>query len=167
MIKFINEANIAYRLIFFFYEGNIINKIEWNIKEGNVGYYIDRRVTFDFYPDSNLKTMTDYRAAYNGSPEQTLTTLFEQYDGKINVDDFILTHDQFHDHLFLPQGFRLQRNNPGKETFTVNDSVLYTNDYSYVYNPDNTPSHKKGNFIYRSGPDAGKIFETNASYTYY
>ena len=167
MIKFINESNVVYRLVFFYYNGDLINKIEWNIKEGNVGYYIDRRVTFDFYPDGNLKTMTDYRAAFNGSPEQTLTTLFEQYDGKINVDDFILTHDQYHDHLFLPQGFRLQKNNPAKETFSVNGVTFYTNDYTYVYNTDNTPSNKKGNFIYQSGSDSGKVFETNASYTYY
>ena len=167
MIKFINESNIVYRLVNFTYDGDLIKEIEWNIKEGNIGYYIDRRVTFTFYPDSNLKTMIDFRAAFNGSPEQTLTTMFEQYDDKINVDDFSLIHDQYHDHLFLFQGFRLQKNNPGNETFTVNSVVFYTNDFTYVYNADNTPSHKKGNFIYHSGSDSGKVFETNASYTYY
>ncbi|HEY2350336.1 MAG TPA: hypothetical protein VGH64_15065, partial [Puia sp.] len=95
LIKFINDSNIVYRLVFFEYAGDLIKKIEWNIKEGNVGYYIDRMVTFDFYPDSNLKTMVDFRAAYNGSSEQTLTTLFEQYDTKTNVDDFTLVHDTY------------------------------------------------------------------------
>jgi hypothetical protein len=167
LIKFINESNIVYRLVFFTYDGDLIKKIEWNIKVDNVGYYIDRRVSFTFYPDSNLMTMVDFRAAYNGSPEQTLTTRFERYDDKINVDDFILLHDEFHDHLFLLQGFRLQKNNPAKETFSVNDSVLYTNDYTYVYNTDNTPSNKKGDFLYHSGADSGKRFVTNSAYTYY
>lgn len=167
MIKFINDSDIVYRVVFFYYNGNLVNKIEWNIKEGNVGYYIDRRVTFTFYPDSNLKTMVDYRAAYNGSPEQTLTTMFEQYDGKINVDDFSLLHDTYHDHLFLLQGFRLQKNNPAKETFSVDGVTFFTDDYTYVYNADNTPSTRTGAFMYVSGPDAGKRFETNASYTYY
>jgi hypothetical protein len=167
MIKFINESNIVYRLVNFAYDGDQIRELEWNIKEGNVGYYIDRRVTFTFYPDGNLNTMTDYRAAFNGSPEQTLTTLFEQYDDKINVDDFILLHDQYHDHLFLLQSFRLQKNNPRKETFSVNGIVLYTNDFTYVYKADNTPSDKNGNFLYTSGADSGKRFETSANYTYY
>ena len=167
LIKFINESNIVYRLVFFTYDRDLIKKIEWNIKEDNVGYYIDRRVSFTFYPDSNLMTMVDYRAAFNGSPEQTLTTRFERYDDKINVDDFFLLHDEFHDHLFLLQGFRLQKNNPAKETFSVNDTVLYTNDYTYDYNADNTPSNKKGDFLYLSGPDAGKKFVTNSAYTYY
>ena len=111
--------------------------------------------------------MIDYRAALNGSPQQTLTTLFEKYDDKINVDDFILIHDQYHDHLFLFQDFRLQKNNPGKETFSVNGTVLYTNDFTYFYNADNTPSNKKGAFLYTSGPDSAKRFETNSYYTYY
>lgn len=167
LIKFINESNIVYRLVNLTYDGDLIRELEWDIKEGDVGYYVDRRVTFTFYPDNNLKSMIDYRAALNGSPQQTLTTLFEKYDDKINVDDFILIHDQYHDHLFLFQDFRLQKNNPGKETFSVNGTVLYTNDFTYFYNADNTPSNKKGAFLYISGPDSAKRFETNSYYTYY
>ena len=167
LIKFINESNIIYRLVFFTYNGDLIKKIEWNIKDGNAGYFIDRSVSFDFYPDSNLKTMVDFRAASNGSPEQTLTTLFERYDDKINVDDFILLHDQYHDHLLLLQDVRLQKNNPAKETFSVNGAIFYTNDFTYVYNADNTPSSKKGDFLYFSGSDSGKRFVTGATYSYY
>src|SRR5258705_5676948 len=57
LIKFINESNIVYRLVFFTYNGDLIENIEWNIKEGNVGYYIDRTARFTFYHDSNLMTM--------------------------------------------------------------------------------------------------------------
>jgi len=167
MIRFINESNINYRHVFFGYEGDRIKEIDWDLKEGDAGYLIDRRVTFTYYPDSNVQTIVDQRNTNDGSPHQTLTTLFEHYDKGVNVDDFSLLHDQYHDHLFLFQGFRLQKNNPGRETFSVNGVILYTNDYTYVYNADNTPSDKKGDFLYMSGSDAGKRFETHSIYSYY
>ena len=166
-IDFINQSNFIYRRVHFIFDGNMIKEIDWATRAADSIFIIDRTVTFTFYPDNNVKTLVDHRSAFNGSPEVTLTTLFEQYDSNVNVDDFSLLHDQFHDHLFLLQGFRLQKNNPGKETFTVNDSTLYTNDFTYVYNADNTPSNKKGNFTYISGPDAGKRVEINSYYTYY
>ena len=166
-IDFKNESNSIYRRVHFIYGGNMIQEIDWANNNGSAVFTIDRTVMFTFYPDGNLKTMVDHRAPVNGSPDQVLTSLFEKYDTKINVDDFSLIHDQYHDHLFLLQGIRLQKNNPGKETFMVNDSTLYTNDFTCTYNPDNTPLNKKGNFIYLSGPDAGKRFETNSNYTYY
>jgi len=167
LIDFINQSNFIYRRVQFIFDGNMIKEIDWATKAADSLFIIDRTVTFTFYPDSNVKSLVDHRSAFNGSPEETLTTLFEQYDSNVNVDDFSLLHDQYHDHLFLLQGFRLQKNNPGKETFTVNDSTLYTNDFTYVYNADNTPLNKKGDFLYISGSDAGKRFETNSYYTYY
>ena len=139
----------------------------WDRKEGTIGYLIDRTVTFTFYPDDNLETMTDHRPADQGSPEQTLKTTFEQYDEKINVDDFSLVHDGIHDHLFLFQGFRLQKGNPAKETFSVDGVDYYTVDYTWVYNSDNTPSTKNGVLLFKSGADAGKTFQISTTYTYY
>ena len=167
VIKFINDANVVYRHATFAYNGNLIKEIEWDHKAGNIDFFIDRTLTFTFYPDGNVKTIIDHRLPFSGSPEQTNITMFEQYDEKINVDDFSLVHDGIHDHLFLLQGFRLQKNNPGKETFSVNGVSLYTVDYTYAYNTDNTPSRKTGAFVYTSGPDTGKKFETNSIYTYY
>ena len=166
-IYFINQSNITYRLVFFSYEGNHIKSIEWDHKVGNTGYLIDRVMSFVFYPDDNVKTITDYRPPIEGLPEQTLVKTLEGYDNNINVDDFILIHDGIHDHLFLLQGFRLQRGNPTKEIFSVNGVELYKNNYTYMYNPDHTPSIKTGDFIYSSGPDAGKRFVTTEVYTYY
>lgn len=167
LIKFINDSNVVYRLAFFSYNGDQIKEIEWDQKEGNVGFIIDRTLKFTFYPDGNVNTITENRPPLNNVPEYTSVTTFEQYDDKINVDDFSLIHDGFHDHLILPQGFRLQRNNPKKESLSVNGTDLYTNSYTYSYNSDNTPSRKTGDFVYLSGPDAGKRFETNSFYTYY
>lgn len=167
MIGFINASNVMYRHVFFAYNGNQIKEIQWDIKEGNVGFFIDRTLNFTFYPDGNVKTITEHRPPVTGVDDYTSVKTFEQYDDNINVDDFSLVHDGFHDHLLLLQGFRLQKNNPGKETLSVNGTDLYTVDYTYTYNSDNTPSHKAGDFIYLSGTTAGQRFQTNSFYSYY
>jgi len=167
MIGFINASNVMYRHVFFAYNGNQVKEIQWDIKEGNVGFLIDRTLSFTFYADGNVKTITEYRPSIAGAPESLSIKTFEQYDDKINVDDFSLVHDGFHDHLLLLQGFRLQKNNPGKETLSVNGTNLYTVDYTYTYNGDNTPSHKAGDFVYLSGTNAGQRFQTNSFYSYY
>src|SRR5215217_7511767 len=154
LIRFINQSNVVYRHVTFTYNGDLIKEIEWDHKEANIGFLIDRTLTFTFYPDGNVKTITDHRPLRTGVPEHTYITTFDQYDDKINVDDFSLIHDGIHDHLFLLQGFRLQKNNPKKEIFSADGVNLYTNDYTYVYNNDNTPSTKTGDFVYTSGPDA-------------
>jgi hypothetical protein len=167
LIKFIDAANVLYRHVFFTYEGNQVKEIEWDHKEGNTGFLIDRTLSFTYYPDGNVKTITEHRPAISGSPESLTVKTFEQYDDKINVDDFSLIHDGIHDHLFLPQGFRLQKGNPKKEKLSVNGTDLYTVSYTYTYNSDNTPSHKAGDFLYLSGQYAGQRFQTNSFYSYY
>jgi len=167
MIKFINDANVIYRHASFTYNGSQIKEIEWDRKDGNAGFIIDRTITFNFYPDGNVKTITEHRPSLNGVAEYNSIKTFEQYDDKVNVDDFGLIHDGIHDHLFLLQGFRLQKGNPKKEMLSVNGVDLYINDYTYTYNNDNTPSTKTGDFLYLSGPNAGQRFQTNSIYTYY
>ncbi|HTE29540.1 MAG TPA: hypothetical protein VK666_04145, partial [Chryseolinea sp.] len=167
LIKFINDENVVFRRVLFTYSGNQIQQIEWDHMTASGDFLIDRKVSFAFFPDGNLKTMTDHRLFPAGTPEHSYITTFEQYDNKINVDDFSLVHDGIHDHLFLLQGFRLQKNNPGKETFSVDGVTFYTESYTYTSNGDNTPSTKIGDFVYASGPDAGKRFETSTFYTYY
>jgi hypothetical protein len=167
MIGFISDANIMYRHVFFTYDNNQIKEIQWDRKEGNVGFIIDRTLKFTFYGDGNVKTITDHRPPIAGSADYTSVKTFEQYDDKINVDDFSLIHDGIHDHLFLPQGFRLQKNNPTKENLSVNGTDYYTINYTYTYNPDNTPSHKAGDFLYLSGQYAGQRFSVNTFYSYY
>jgi hypothetical protein len=167
LIKFINDANVMYRHVFFAYNGDQVKEIEWDRKEGNVGFLIDRTLSFTYYPDGNVKTITEHRPPVAGTSDYISVKTFEQYDDKINVDDFSLIHDGIHDHLFLPQGFRLQKNNPTKEMLSVNGTDLYTIDYTYSYNNDNTPSNKAGNFLYLSGQYAGQRFQTNSFYSYY
>jgi len=167
LIKFISQANVIYRLVFFKYSGNLIKEIEWDQKEGTTGYRVDRTLSFTFYPSGNVETITEHRPPVPGVDDYTSVKTFEKYDDKINVDDFSLIHDGIHDHLFLLQGFRLQKNNPGKETLSVNGTNLYTVDYTYTYNNNNTPSNKAGDFVYLSGQYTGQRFLTNSFYTYY
>lgn len=165
LIKFINGANVVYRHVSFLYDNNHLKEIEWDHKEGDVGFLIDRTLTFTYYPDGNVKTITEYRPAFANVPEHRSVKTFEQYDDKVNVDDFTLIHDGIHDHLFL--GVRLQNGNPKKERLTVNGVDLYTIDYVYTYNNDNTPSTKKGDLLFLSGQQSGQRFQTNAVYSYY
>lgn len=167
LIRFINAADVIYRLAFFSYEGNEIKKIEWDQKVDGVGYIVDRVLSFTFYSDGNVKTITEHRPPMTGADDYTSVKTFDQYDDKINVDDFSLIHDGIHDHLFLLQGFRLQKNNPKKERLSVNGTELYSIDYTYTYNSDNTPLNKAGDFLYLSGQYAGQRFQTNSFYSYY
>ena len=168
LIKYINDANVLYRVVFFTYTGDKLTQIEWNHKEGTVGYIIDRTLTLSYYDDGNLKKMTDHRPGINGQIESTFTTTFENYDNKINVDGFSLIHDGIHDHLFLLPGVVIQKNNPRKETGSGGPGQnAYTDDYTYTYNSDNTPSNKSGDFVWTSGSQVGQRFQTNSFYTYY
>jgi hypothetical protein len=170
LIRFIKETNVTYRHVFFTYNGDQVTKIEWDHAEGNVGYLIDRVVTFTYYADGNVKTITDHRPAHDVVSESNTVTLFEQYDDKVNVDDFDLVHDGIHDHLFLFQGFRLQKNNPRKETLTgssADNVVGYTVNYTYTYNSDGTPIAKAGNLLFTAGSQSGQRFQISTAYSYY
>ena len=145
-----------------------MSEIQWDHRVDDVGFLIDRTLSFAYYPDGNLKTMIESRPPIGGSPAITDTILFEQYDDKINVDDFSLIHDGIHDHLFLLQGIHLQKNNPGKETFSGGIGLIsYTVNYTYTYKSDLTPMSKIGDLLYTAGSDKGKRFQTSTFYSYY
>jgi hypothetical protein len=167
LIQFIDDANVVYRHAFFTYSGNLIKEIKWDRKLSDGSFFTDRTLNFSFYADGNVKTITEHRPPVPGVEDYASVRTFEQYDDKINVDDFSLVHDGIHDHLFLLQGFRVQKNNPRKEKLSVNGIDFYINDYTYTYNSDNTPSNKAGSFLYLSGQYAGQRFQTNTFYTYY
>jgi hypothetical protein len=166
IIKFINDTGLVYRHVFFSYDGYQVKEIEWDHKVGDVGFIIDRTLTFTYFTDGNVKEIKEHRPAIEGQTEINFVTHFDQYDDKINVDDFMLLHDGIHDHLFLPSGFRIQKNNPRKEIRT-GDGVNYSVDYTYTYNNDSAPLTKTGELVFTSGSQAGQEFQVNTSYTYY
>lgn len=166
-IDFIDEDNVIYRHAFFTYEGELITTVKWDRKLQDESFFADRILSFTYHPDGNVKTITEHRPPIQNVADYISVRTLEQYDGNINVDDFSLLHDGIHDHLFLLQGFRLQKNNAKKETLNVNGADFYTVDYTYTYNDDKTPLHKAGDFRYLSGQYAGRKFTTNTFYTYY
>jgi YD repeat-containing protein len=167
-IDFINEANVIYRHAFFTCDGQLVTKVSWDRRQQDGSFFTDRILTFTYHPDGNVKTITEHRPPPEANVEDYISVrTLEQYDDKVNVDDFTFLHDGIHDHLLLLQGFRLQKNNPTKETLKVNGADFYTVDYSYTYNADATPANKTGDFRYLSGQYAGKRFTTNTFYTYY
>jgi hypothetical protein len=166
LIIYKNRTGVIYRHVFFTYNGQQIIKMEWDRKVGNVGFIIDRTLTFTYFFDGNLKVVTEHRPAIDNQPETTYSTAFDQYDDKINVDNFTLWHEGINDHLFLLPNVRIQINNPRKEIHT-GDGENYTADYSYTYNNDNTPITKTGEVLFTKGPEAGQTFQTSITYSYY
>jgi hypothetical protein len=166
-IKFISgSTGVIFRHAFFTYTGQQLQKIEWDHKDANTGFVVDRSLSFVYLSDGNIKEIREHRPAMSGQPEADYTTQFEQYDDKVNIDDFSLLHDSFHDHLFLVKGLKLQKNNPRKEIRTGN-GVNYTANYTYTYNSDGAPLTKLGDVLFTQGPEAGQRFQTRSDYNYY
>jgi hypothetical protein len=90
---------------------------------------------------------------------------FERYDTGINVDGFSLIHNEFFDHLVLLPGVRLQVGNPAGVTRS-GDGLNYHVEYIYEYDRDGRPLGKRGDVILLNGADAGRRFQTTATFKY-
>lgn len=166
VITFIGaSANFQYRHINFTYSGQQLTKIVWDFKDATFGFKVDRELTYTYYPDGNVKTVTDHYPHLNSQPEATNVHLYEQYDNKVNVDGFDLLL-YYNDHPYLLPGIVLQKNNPMKETLT-GDASNFTINWNYQYNNDNIPMSKTGNGTWTTGPESGHTFITTHTFTYY
>lgn len=166
LIIYINRTGVTYKHVFITYNGQQIIKMEWDRMVGNVGFIIYRTLTFNYFSDGNVKEIIEHWPAIDTQPEITYSTQYDQYDDKINVDNFTLWHEGITDYLFLLPNIRIQINNPRKVIHT-GDGDNYTADYSYTYNKDSMPITRTGEVIFTKGPDAGKTSEISTSYTYY
>jgi hypothetical protein len=165
-VEFINQNNVLYRHVRFTYSSQSVEKIEWDHKEGN-SFVIDRTLDFSYHTDGNLKEMHEHRPSAQGSPETDYSIHYDQYDDKVNVDDYTLIHDGIHDHFLVLPNLNLQKNNPKKEWSTGNVESTYAVDYTYSYNNDNTPAVKSGDFVWTSGSQAGQRTPIYTYYSYY
>ncbi|MBS1663373.1 MAG: hypothetical protein JST68_20180 [Bacteroidetes bacterium] len=161
-----DDTHVVIRHVVFTFDGDLLKKIAWDHKEDK-GFVVDKAQQFDYYADGNLKTKIGLLRDLSG--EFTDTTRYEQYDNKINVDDFTIVNGSVNEHVFLFQGFRLQKNNPGKVTFTqpsgLNNSITT---YTYTYNQNNTPSKSTGDiFVNGTGAGSGAHVPFTTDYTYY
>lgn len=165
-LKYADSTGLVYTIINLTYDGPKLIKLERERKTVT-GFIVDKTITMTYYADGNLQNRTVHYPEMVGQPQTTFTDRYEQYDNKINAQGFSLLHDdEFFDHfVFLPR-VQLQKNNPGKETRT-GDGDNYKIDYTYTYDNRGAPLTRSGDFVYTSGPDAGKRFLLSSTYTYY
>jgi hypothetical protein len=165
-VNFIDQNNVLKRHAVFTYSGEKVSQIAWDNKKANGVFVRDRTLTFSYHPDGNLKDMTDHRQGMEGVAETNFTTHYDEYDDKINVDDFTLIHDGIHDHFLILPELHLQKNNARKEWVTGVTNE-YSVEYNFTYNSDNSPAQKSGELTFTSGSQAGQKFDVSTTYTYY
>jgi hypothetical protein len=165
-VNYVDTNGQVFARLDFAYACQLLTGVE-RVQRVVSGFVIDKVMTLSYYPDGNLRELTEHRPAVDGEQtESTVDDLFEQYDDQINVDGFSLLHDDFFDHLVLLPGVRLQRGNPARVTRT-GDGLNYVVDYTYVYDAAKRPLTKVGAVTVTSGADVGQRFETRSDFSYY
>jgi len=166
-VRYVDANGITTTVNVYSYDGAKLMGVERSRRVAG-GLVIDKTMTFTYYADGNVETITEHRPAIDGlQPDATNITRFEQYDAGTNVDGFSLIHDDFFDHLVLLPGVAIQKNNPRVETRT-GDGLTYTVSYTYAYGPDGKlPLTKRGDLVITSGSDAGTHVATSSVFTYY
>ncbi|HEY4150286.1 MAG TPA: hypothetical protein VGM41_15210 [Chitinophagaceae bacterium] len=143
-----------------------LEEVEWQLREGNIGYAIERIYQFSYAPNGNLMEMVTHMYAVGSQQDATYIDKFDNYDDKPNADGFSLLHPFQLEHLILLPEFTLQSNNPRHEVRT-GDGVNYEVNYTYSYDAAGRPVQKTGDVLWKSGPENGKHFETLSTFSYY
>jgi hypothetical protein len=166
-IKISNEdGSQVFKRAFLSYDNqNHLTEIEWELNT-TAGFALQRTLSFLYYDDGNLQEKRDHRHFIEGrQQEATYIDRFEQYDDKLNVDDFSLLHESS-EHLVLFPGVKLQHGNPAK-IIRTGDGTNYEMTCSYSYNSNKQPVQRAGSMLITNGPQAGQTFQLSASYSYY
>lgn len=162
-----NVSQVVTRRCFITYNAsNQLQEVEWQLREGDVGYIIERTQQFSYYPDGNLKQLIHHFRAVGPQQDATFISNYEDYDDKPNADGFSLLHPIQLTHLILLPEFRLQANNPRKEIAT-GDGDNYEVTYKYTYDAAGRPTVKTGDLLWTSGPKKGTHFETLSTFSWY
>jgi hypothetical protein len=167
-VRYVNESGATFTIVIYTFEGDKLTGVERSrAVEG--GFIIDKTISLSYWPDGNLRELTEHRPKLDGLQEETNGVVaFEQYDTGLNVDGFGLIHDDFFDHFVLLPGVQLQKNNPGRETRT-GDGLTYSVDYTYEYDGAGRPVTKRGDLLITGGPgeDVGRRIQIGSAFTYY
>lgn len=167
VLKYINDAGETFMRCYLTYNNlGQLKNMEWEVKDANVGFALQRTYTFSYYPDGNLSGRIEEYHEINGQhPPQLYIDEFSDYDNKHNSDGFMLLHPSQQHLVFLP-GVQLQKNNPRK-VIRSGTGVNYRIDYTYQYSNKNYITNKLGDMLFTTGNDAGKRITLNVDYTYY
>ena len=163
-VRYVDANGVVFVALFLSYDGATLTRLERDRKVDG-GFIVDKTMSLSYYADGNLKELTEHLRSPDGT-ETTTVDRFEQYDDKINVDGFSLTHDEFFDHLVLLPQVQLQKGNPAKQVHT-GDGVNFSVDYTYVYDDKNRPRTKNGELTLLNGSDAGRRFQIQSMFSYY
>ena len=164
-VREVDENGLVFELLVLTYDGQKLTGLERQRRlSGDL--VIDKTMTLSYYPDGNLRELTQHRPAIAGfQDEQRYADLFEQYDTGINVDGFGLLHDDFFDHLVLLP-VELQKSNPRRVTRT-GDGQTYVAEYTYTYDAGNRPLTGSGLITLTNGTTPGRQIPTSSGYSYY
>jgi hypothetical protein len=165
-VDYVHPDDSVFTRVWLSYEGaRLIGLTRELLLDGS--FVTDKTLKFTYYPDGNLKDLTDHRPAIAGfQTDNTTSDRFEQYDDKVNVDAFGLVHNDFFDHLVLLPGVTLQKGNPARVTRT-GDGTNYRVDNVYDYDGQGRPRSVTGDVLLTNGPDAGTHVQTLSTFTYY
>jgi hypothetical protein len=165
-VDYVHPNDSVFTRLTLSYDGDKLARLERRRQTAG-SFVVDKTTTFSYYPDGNLEELTEHRPAIDMfQPEATTLDRFEQYDDGINVDGFSLLHDDFFDHLVLLPGVLLQKGNPARVTHT-GDGTNYVVDNVYQYDDQGRPLSATGDLVLLNGPDTGRHFQTQSSFTYY
>jgi hypothetical protein len=167
MITYFNAQDEIYRRCFLTYNNQKqLTKMEWEQKQGNLGFHSQRTLTFTYYQNGDLHERHDHLHLIPGQQQESLNIqTFQDYDRRMNVDGFMLLHPEG-EHMILLPGVKLQRHNPGRVYYS-GTGVHYRVDYTYDYNSKNAPVWKRGAAEFLNGPNKGEKFNVRVDYSYY
>jgi len=142
-----------------------LQEIEWDISVGNGDFLIEQTLTYHYYPDGNLMEVVTHNYPIAPQTEAIYTERFENYDDHANADGFSLANNSTHEPILLP-GTKIQLNNP-RRIIHSGDGINFEINYTYTYDSKGRPVIKAGNGSITNGPDAGRQFETQSTFSYY
>jgi hypothetical protein len=167
-VRYVDENGVTFTVNVYTYDGDKRTGVERSKRIAD-GLVIDKTITLSYWPDGNLRELTEHRPKIEGlQGESSDVVTYEQYDTGLNVDGFGLIHDDFFDHFVLLPGVVLQKNNPRRETRT-GDGLTYVVDYTYAYDDAQRPLTKRGDLLITggTGEDGGRRIQIGSAYTYY
>jgi len=151
--------------IFSYAASHQLQQIDWDVMDGNVGFYFEQTLMFSYYPDGNVKEIITHNYPVGSQTEATYTDSFENYDNNINVDGFSLLHTTPHELILVP-ATKLQINNP-RRNIRTGDGINYDITYTYTYDAKGRPLVKLGDVAITNGTSSGQHFESQATFSYY